>query len=128
MAAEEWINTDADLLADRVAAAGPAAEAPPSPPVPTDKQSACKSTAVVPLRLQASAEHAANTWGALCGEGCDYFNSMLAIGDAALPPPITVDNIDEAAASFPEWTGLGWDDIQPRAVFLLSHPAKLFLV
>ena len=42
--------------------------------------------------------------------------------------PITVEAMERAAGTFPDSTGLGWDQIHPKAVLRLPDGLKLRLV
>ena len=63
-------------------------------------------------------ELAANTWAELWKEGAARFQPPDGVIDSGLPP-ITAESIRSAAATFPPGTGLGADNMAPRALTAL---------
>ena len=98
-----------------------------------------------PLGQQAEAEQQADEWAEHWGEGHSFDEwavsraaAMLQRGhgenrrqhnddeqdDGQQMEPITVDELDKAASSFPDAAGLGWDAIHPKALLRLPHGLK----
>ena len=73
----------------------------------------------IPLNDQAAIEHEAGGWAALWAEGRGYH---LDIDTLLSPPPepLQVAILKESAMSFPIGTGLGGDNVSPRAITRLT--------
>ena len=67
-----------------------------------------------PLSDQAAVGRDAKVWADLCNVGADYTATFDNTIDEL--PPITVQEIIDAAKSFPCETGLGSDNVSPRAL------------
>ena len=79
------------------------------------------SSRLTPMCDQAVVEAEADKWGTLWNEG--KRQPKLEWGTIDELPPLTVDAIRAAARSFPAGTGLGVDNISPRALLRLSDEA-----
>ena len=74
-----------------------------------------------PLWDQAAVDKEAEEWAALWQENCDY--DIPWPQDIPSLPPLTAQKIRDAAKSFPPDTGVGVDNIAPRALTRLSDEA-----
>ena len=81
----------------------------------------CKE--LVALGAQADIETEANEWAALWEEYQEY-EVAVRVCDADKPERITAELLAAAARTFPPDTGLGCDNMSPRAILRLS-PAAL---
>ena len=86
-----------------------------------DIQVRCGSARLTPLCDQAVVENECNGWVKLWLEGVE--TEKLDWDDIPQLPDITPDELRLAAASFPRDTGLGSDNISPRALLRLSDEA-----
>jgi len=75
-----------------------------------------------PLAEQSEVEVEANYWAALWEEEFPYDAFVDPLGSPALPP-LNVHDLRAASLSFPAGTGLGADNIAPRALARLSDDA-----
>ncbi len=89
-------------------------------------EAAVRGKRLMPLSDQAAVEAEADKWGALWQEARQY-RAMQ--GECRLPllRLLAPRAIRDAAASFPVGTGLGADNIAPRAVMRLSEEALVLL-
>ena len=80
----------------------------------------------VPLSDQATVEAKADEWGSLWEECSDYRAPCIDVSNSTIADmlPWAIRN---AAASFPVNTGLGSDNISPRAILRLSEPGLVAL-
>lgn len=87
----------------------------------------CCSAAHVPLCDQAAVELEADAWGLQWDEGASY---SVQVDTTQLPAPaaLQVAMVRRAATSFPAHTGLGADNIAPRAVARLSDRLLEWLI
>lgn len=79
----------------------------------------------VPLSDQAVVDKEAEDWAGLWQEGQSYNN--LHFGSLEAAPPTSPEQIRKAALSFPIHTGLGADNVAPRAIARLSDEALIAL-
>ena len=103
----------------------PAAE-PGSAPLPDDGTAKGEAEpdghpVPVPRSDQAEIEATAAAWAKLWESNKDYTPPCFDGVELDELDPITVDDIERAAASFPLHTGLGVDNFSPRAVLRLPH-------
>ena len=77
-----------------------------------------RSGDVQPLSDQAAVEAEADRWAALWAEGCQYRDVVDPSGDP--PAALTAAELRAAALTFPPFTGVGADNIAPRALARLS--------
>ena len=84
------------------------------------------SSSKVPLCNQAAVEHEANEWARLWEEGTEYLGSFDH-EQCTAPDPLKIHIVRKAAMSFPAGTGLGGDNIAPRAINRLSDQVLLCL-
>ena len=91
---------------------------------------------LAPLGRQAEAEFQANAWGkhwrevkgGRSGSGEeDGDANVMSPGDEDCVKPITVEDLEAAAKTFPDATGLAWDAIHPKALLRLPCVLKLKL-
>ena len=78
------------------------------------------------LSDQVDTEQEANTWASLCQEGCGYAAHCDPFGSARLPL-IRPNGIRRAASSFSPSTGVGADNVSPRAFSRLSDSLLIAL-
>ncbi len=79
-----------------------------------------------PLSDQAAVDHEAQAWATMWDEGAVYTDAFK--GESCKAPPLQVQGIRQAAKSFPVGTGLGGDNIAPRAIGRLSDNVLLLLI
>ena len=82
---------------------------------------------VTPLCDQAALEQEAGEWASLWNEGEEY-KELIADGEVTRLADLTISDIRMAAMSFPIDTGLGADNISPRAIARLSDQAITSLI
>ena len=82
---------------------------------------------LTPLCDQASLEQEANGWAHLWDEGAEYEN-VISDAEITTLADLTISDIRLAAMSFPIDTGLGPDNIAPRALARLSDQALASLI
>ena len=81
-----------------------------------------------PLSEQGALNKEAAAWAAQWAVGDQYQSPDFPPQLLVSPQPITLWALDTAAASFPAGTGLGADNLAPRAVLRLGDAARLMLV
>ena len=79
----------------------------------------------LPLGAQQAAEQQAQAWAAEWGVGLDLPAVQWPEDLGPPPPPLMLVPLKRALATFPAATGLGWDDLHPRA--LLRLPDSLLM-
>eukprot|EP00973_Karenia_brevis_P027793 3830329-Karenia_brevis.AAC.1 len=79
-----------------------------------------------PLCDQAAVEKEANTWARLWKEHSQYLATFDLAGRTP-PPQLVVEQVRKAALSFPAGTGVGGDNIAPRAISRLSDALLIWL-
>ncbi len=79
-----------------------------------------------PLCDQAAVEAEADTWASLWAEGAQY-QLTFDLEHEAPPAALQVDVVRRSAMSFPAHTGLGCDNIAPRAIARLSFSLLCWL-
>ena len=80
----------------------------------------------MPLSDQGAVELEANAWGQQWLEGAPY-RLVIDVGDQPPPAALCEHVSRRACMSFPSNTGLGADNIQPRAIARLSSELMLWL-
>ena len=81
-----------------------------------------------PMTVQQLADKEATIWAAEWGVGREV-QEVTWPADLGPPPPLmTLCSLKRALASFAEATGLGWDDLHPRALLRLSDSLLLALL
>jgi hypothetical protein len=81
-----------------------------------------------PLGAQQTANAERTVWGSEWGAGEDYLEPTWTVEDSLFPPPLLLAEFRAALATFPCGTGLGWDDLHPRALLRLADRDLLVLI
>ena len=82
----------------------------------------------LPLNPQQAADQAADVWAAEWGVGLELPDVAWPADLGPLPPPLLLPALQRALAEFPASTGLGWDNLHPRALLRLSDGLLLALL
>ncbi len=78
-----------------------------------------QNVTAAPLSVQQIADKEAGVWAAEWGVGLELPQVVWPDDLGPLPPPLQLVSLRRALASFPCATGLGWDDLHPRALLRL---------
>ncbi len=82
----------------------------------------------VPLNAQQVAEREAGAWATEWGAGQDLPEVTWPADLGPLPQQLTLGPLKKALAAFPAGTGLGWDDLHPRALLRLDDELLMALL
>ncbi len=82
----------------------------------------------MPLNAQQVADKEANVWAVEWGVGTDFPSVEWPADLGPLPPAFGLPSFRQALMTFPAATGLGWDDLHPRALLRLPDSLLLALI
>ena len=86
------------------------------------------SSVAAPMGSQAEADEQRMAWGQQWATGTQVPQPQWPEVAARSIPDLTVNMFRDACRSFPSGTGLGWDNLHPRALIRVSHRLLLQLV
>ena len=75
----------------------------------------------VPLDIQGAADQKARSWAMEWGAGMQLPEVSWPVDLGPAPPPLSMTALRDALIAFPAGTGLGWDDLHPRALLRLPN-------
>ena len=83
---------------------------------------------LAPLGEQAAVDHEAAAWATQWATGSTYIEPDFPVQQLVAPAPLVLWAFDHATASFPVATGLGADNVSPRALLRLPDALRLVLL